>query len=253
MATYRIRPITLARQKADKGPMTYLVHYGETIWRPYIFWIVEGAKQNILVDTAIEAADYRSYQPAFRDLSIEHLLTFEEGLAKASLTPADVDIVIQTHLHFDHSYNTFKCDNAKVIVQEKELRYARDPHSVFRSMYARALLEGLDFMTVDGQKEILPGIELIPAPGHTPGCQAVSIRTEAGRAVISGFCCVRENFYPSADIHKTDSPFAGAEVIIPGIHHDAAQAYDSIVKIKELADIVLPVHEPDLMGVESIP
>ena len=253
MKTYRIRPITLSRVQSDKGPMTYLVHYGEKIWRPYIFWIIEGAEKNIIVDTAIHADDYKLHHKGFKNLPIEHLMSFEDGLFKASLSPDDIDIVIQTHLHFDHCHNTHKCKNARVLVQEEELRFARDPHPVFASMYDSHLLDTLVFETVRGHKRILPGIEVIPAPGHTPGCQAVAVDTEAGHAVISGFCSTMENFFPAENIQETVSPFAGYPVIIPGIHYNAFQAYQSIIEIKALADIILPVHEPDLMNVDTIP
>ena len=253
MKTYRIRPITLARAKSDKGPMTYLIHYGEKIWRPYIFWIIEGAGKNIIVDTAIHATDYTAYHPGFKNLPIEHLMSFEEGLSRASLSPSEIDIVIQTHLHFDHCHNTQKCKNAKVLVQEEELRFAKEPHPVFAPMYASNLLEGLNFETVRGRQSIMPGIEVIPVPGHTPGCQAVAINTDVGCAVISGFCSIMENFFPDENIKEKVSPFAGYPVTIPGIHYSAELAYDSMMKIKQLADIILPLHEPDLMNVECIP
>jgi glyoxylase-like metal-dependent hydrolase (beta-lactamase superfamily II) len=253
MHTYRIRPIALSRAESDKGPMTYLIHYGEKIWRPYILWIIEGAEKNIIVDTAIHADDYRAYHQGFENLAIEPLMSFEEGLLRASLTPSEVDIVIQTHLHFDHCHNTQKCKNAKILVQEEELRFAKDPHPVFAPMYASRLLEGLDFEIVSGRQCIMPGIEVIPVPGHTPGCQAVAVDTDAGRAVISGFCSIKENFFPAEDIKEKVSPFAGYPVTIPGIHYSAERAYDSMLKIKKVADIILPLHEPGLMNLDSIP
>jgi glyoxylase-like metal-dependent hydrolase (beta-lactamase superfamily II) len=253
MNTYRILPITLARAESDKGPMTYLIHYGKKIWRPYIFWIIEGAEKNIIVDSAIHADDYRAYHRGFGNLPIEHLMSFEEGLSMASLTPSEIDIVIQTHLHFDHCHNSKKCINAKILVQDDELRFAMDPHPVFAPMYSSHLLEGLAFETVRGRQRILPGIEVVPVPGHTPGCQAVAIDTDAGRAVISGFCSIKENFFPAEDIKENVSPFAGYPVTIPGIHYSAERAYESMLKVKQLADIILPLHEPELMEVDSIP
>ena len=41
--------------------------------------------------------------------------------------------------------------------------------------------------------------------------------------------------------------------MIPGIHFNAISAYESILKIKEIADIVIPMHEPELMNIETIP
>jgi N-acyl homoserine lactone hydrolase len=253
MAKLRIRPVTLCRVQADKGTMTYLTYYGEKIWRPYIFFIIEGAGQNILVDTAIHAEDYKAYHPGCRNLPFEALKTFEDALSEVSLQPDDIDLVIQTHLHMDHCFNTRKCRNATVLVQEEELRYAEAPHPIFSWLYKKSLLQGLKFETVRGRKEIIPGIEVIPVPGHSPGCQAVSVDTEAGKAVITGFCCIEENFFPAEDIKERVSPFAGYPVIIPGIHYDALRAYESVLQIKELADIVIPMHEPELMGIETIP
>lgn len=253
MKRYRIRPVVLSRAWADKGAMTYLIYHGEQIVRPYVFWIIEGAGKKIIVDTAIHAEQYRGHHPGFRNLPIEHCLTFEEGLSKASLQPDDLDMVIQTHLHFDHCFNTSRCKNAKVVVQEDELEFAKAPHPMFANMYSESLLKGLKFEPIRGRKEILPGIEVIPVPGHTPGCQAVSVETEAGRAVIAGFCCIKENFFPSEDIQERVSPFAGYPIIVPGIHFDVMQAYESVLKAKELADIVLPLHEPEIMNMEGIP
>jgi glyoxylase-like metal-dependent hydrolase (beta-lactamase superfamily II) len=253
MVQLRIHPVTLTRIQADKGIMTYLTYYGEKIWRPYIFWIIEGAGQNILVDTAIHADQYQGYHRGFRDLPFEPLLTFEQALSKFSLRPEDIDLVIQTHLHFDHCFNTSKCKNAKVLIQEEELKFAREPHPAFSVLYSQSLLEGLNFKTIRGRKIISPGIEVIPVPGHSPGCQAVSISTDAGRAVITGFCCIKENFFPAEDIQERVTPFAGYPVMVPGIHYDVIRAYESLLKIKEMADIIIPMHEPDLMNVETIP
>ena len=253
MGKLRIRPITLSRVLAEKGIVTFLSYYGEKIWRPYTFWIIEGAGKNILVDSAIHAEDYKRYHPGFKDLPIEHLLSFEEGLSKASLKPDDIDLIIQTHLHFDHCYNTSKCKKAKVLVQEEELRFAKKPHPVFSTMYSKSLLQGLKFELIQGRKKILPGIEVIPVPGHTPGCQAVAVETKSGRAIITGCCCIKENFYPPEDIKERVSPLAGYPLIIPGIHFNASAAYESLKKIKKLADILLPVHEPELMNMEMIP
>lgn len=252
MAEYRIKSITLARVLADKGAMTYLSYYGEKIWRPYVFWIIEGGDKKILVDTAIHAADYKGFASGFKNLPIEHVNSFGKSLAEKSIAVDEIDIIIQTHLHFDHCFNTHHCKNAEVVVQKKELAFANNPHPVFAPMYSKKLLKEINFLTVDGYTEILPGIEVIPVPGHTPGCQAVSIMTKKGRAVISGFCSILENFFPPEDIKERISPFSGYPVIIPGINYNALEAYESILKIKKLADIVLPMHEPSLMDTEEI-
>ena len=244
---YQIIPLVLLKYEGEKGIMTFLTDYGKLITRPFVLWYIRGAEKNILVDTAIEMRDYKNYHPDFKNLSMDQVMSFEEALGSVGLTPEKVDVVIQTHLHFDHCYNTRKCVNAKVIVQENELRFA---HSAgpFKGLYRKELFEGLHFEVVKGDHELGKGIELILTPGHSRGGQAVSVQTEGGRAIISGFCSIQENFHP-----KKTHPMAGHPVVLPGIMVDAVKAYESILKIKERADIILPLHDPDLLEMKSIP
>lgn len=67
-------------------------------------------------------------------------------------------------------------------------------------------------------------------------------------AVISGFCPTKENF-PPEKVH----PFAGGSVVLPGIMVVAIKAYHSLLKLKEKADIILPLHDPDVLEMGSIP
>ena len=244
---YRIIPLVLLKYEGEKGIMTFLTDYGKLILRPYVMWYIEGADKNILVDTAIEMEDYKNYHPDFKKLSMDQIMSFEEALGSIRLTPEKVDMVIQTHLHFDHCYNTRQCANAKVIIQEDELKFA---HSAgpFQGLYREELFEGLNFEVVKGDRELFEGIELIHVPGHSRGGQAVSVQTKDGKAIISGFCSIRENFFP-----KKTHPMAGHPVLLPGIMVDAVKAYESILKIKERADIILPLHDPGLLEMKSIP
>jgi len=250
---YVIKPLLLSQLLGEKGVMTYLAYYGQSIIRPYVMWFIEGGEKKILVDTAIEARDYQNLSPGFRRFPFKHVQTFEEALAKVNCQPKDIDIVIQTHLHIDHTYNTPKCFNAKVYVQKEELRFAQDPHPIYKMMYSQKIIKDLNFEIIKGDQTIFPGIDVLFVPGHTPGCQAVAIQTQKGKAVISGFCSIMENFYPPEDIQLTVSPFAGYPVIIPGIHTDSLQAYDSVLRIKKIADIIIPVHDPNISIREHIP
>ena len=140
---YRIIPLVLSKYLGEKGIMTFLTDYGKEILRPFVMWYIEGHEKNILVDTAIDAKDYRNYHPKFKDLDVVSLMTFEEALDSINLTPDKIDIVIQTHLHFDHCYNTRKCKRAKVVVQEDELKFVDNP-APFDGLYRKGLLAGLN-------------------------------------------------------------------------------------------------------------
>lgn len=245
--SYQIIPLVLLKYEGEKGVMTFLTDYGKPIVRPFVMWYIGGAEKNIIVDTAIEMRDYKNYHRDFNHLSMDHLMSFEEALESVHLTPDKIDMVIQTHLHFDHCYNTRKCVNAEVVVQEDEVQFARSA-GPYQGLYRKELFEGLRFKVVKGDHELLKGIELLLVPGHSLGGQAVSIQTKNGKAIISGFCSIKENFYP-----KKTHPMAGHPVVLPGIMVDAVKAYESILKIKERADIILPLHDPELLEIKGIP
>jgi N-acyl homoserine lactone hydrolase len=253
MNTYEIRPLMLSKVASEMGPMTYLAYPGRAIIRPYVMWYIRAGDTDVLVDTAIEAEDYKQYHPGFSNMPFEPEQSFEQALKKVGCGPDDIDIIIQTHLHMDHIYNTSKCRNAVVYVQKNELEFSMNPHPIFEITYPRGIIKNLAFEVIDGEQTILPGISVMPAPGHTPGCQAVIVDTTEGKAVISGFCSIMENFYPPEDVKEKVTPFASYPVIAPGIHTDLFQAYESVLKVKEVADIIIPVHDPEMAGRERIP
>jgi len=245
---YRIIPLVLSKYVAEKGIMTFLTDYGQAIVRPFVMWYIEGHEKNILVDTGINAHDYKNYNPKFRDLDVESMMTFEEALDSINLTPDSIDVVIQTHLHFDHCYNTRKCKNARVVIQKDELDFANDPVP-FDGLYRKDLVEGLNLEVIQGDYTLFDGLDVILAPGHSAGGQAVCIRTRRGKVVISCLCGTRENFYP-----QTPHPLAGGgAVILPGIMLDAVKAYQSMLRLKAMADFIVPLHDPEVLEMKAIP
>ena len=125
-------------------------------------------------------------------------------------------------------------------VQKKEYAFLKKPHPVDHRYYPD-ILDDVKVVEVDGDANIVDGIDVILSPGHTVGGQSVAVNTAEGRAVITGFCCNDKNF-----------PSTGP-AIAPGVHIDLTEAYDSIQKIKELADILLPLHDPTIGTRKSIP
>jgi len=253
MKGYTIKPLMLSKVMSEMGQMTYLAYPGRSIVRPYVMWYIRAGDTDVLVDTAIEAEDYRAYHPGFNKMPFEPVQSFEQALEKVGCGPDDIDIVIQTHLHMDHIYNTSKCGNAVIYVQKNELEFAINPHPIFEILYPRDIIKNLAFEVIDGEQTILPGIAVMPVPGHTPGGQAVIVDTAEGKAVISGFCSIMENFFPPEDVKTTVTPFASYPVIAPGIHTNLFQAYESVLKVKQVADIIIPLHDPDMAERNQIP
>jgi glyoxylase-like metal-dependent hydrolase (beta-lactamase superfamily II) len=170
----------------------------------------------------------------------KNVQTLEEGLAKHGLTPEDIDWLVFTHLHFDHAANAKLMKNATIIVQKIEYDFMNNPHPVFAGLYNPEFIAGMKLKLVEGDAEVVPGITVHLVPGHTPGAQAVAVDTAAGKAVITGFCSI-------GDVFTEDG------VLTPGIHASALDAYDSALKVKNMADIVIPQHDPILAEKTQIP
>jgi N-acyl homoserine lactone hydrolase len=248
MATYRIHPIVLGTKAFDKGMMTYQYAYGQPYTIPIYSWYLEGGDKKVLVDTG----EMSPLQSRDREEKIGgKIYTIEEGLGRWGLSPGDIDVVIHTHLHNDHCENDYKCTNARFFVHEKELETIHDPHPLdFRYLedYIEDVEENGQIETVTADGEILPGIEVMHTPAHTPGGVTVFVKTPGGRAAITGFCVIKDNFYPPKEITAMEM-----EVIPPGTNVNPYEAYDIMLKVKEMADILIPLHEPRFAAVDTIP
>src|SRR4030065_1238062 len=110
---YTIKPLLLGKFKGSKGQMTYFVDYEKEIWIPRVAWYIKAGDKHVLVDTGLSSPAIQRY---LFGRPYEEIASFEEALNALGLTPGDIDIVIQTHLHYDHCGNTTKCTRAKVIV-----------------------------------------------------------------------------------------------------------------------------------------
>ena len=240
--SYEIVPLTLSYYQAEKGYMTYMSGYGQSIIRPFVVWFIRGASKNIIVDSGIEAQDYVDYHPSFKDLEVIHLQSFDDALASVGITPEQVDIVVQTHLHFDHCCNLKRCVNAEVLVQKAEYDFAMDP-APYGGIYRPDFWEGANLHLIEGEYEIEPGLTLLPVPGHAAGGQAVLVETGSGTIAIAGMCTCQENFYPSAG-----HPMVGDEkTLLPGILLNARDAYESMKRLQSRADKILALHDPDIL------
>jgi glyoxylase-like metal-dependent hydrolase (beta-lactamase superfamily II) len=120
----------------------------------------------------------------------------QDSLRHAGVAPEEIDLVINTHLHFDHcGGNTRQVDgrdvpafpNAGYIVQRAELEHAMNPNERDRASYFEdrfvPVQKSGQWQLVEGDVEIVPGISVVRIPGHNADIQAVKI-SGAGRAVM---------------------------------------------------------------------
>ncbi len=151
--------------------------------------LIRHAQGNVLVETGLhdKTPNYVKHHNIVKNPSLI------ESMSIAGVKPLDVDIVINSHLNPDHAgWNTRYIDgklmptfeNAKYVIQKKEWKTAIDPGFELKNDYFSVEKDVLpleksgNLELVDGEKEVLPGIFVVPTPGHTAGHQSIIIKAE---------------------------------------------------------------------------
>ena len=173
-----ITPIRVADLEAEGELMPVYVH------------VVDHPDGRVLVDTGLT-----QLHPAVADMD-PRLTPLSE---QTDVDLAGIDVVVNTHLHFDHCGGNHLFAGKPVYVQRRELDDARnlDDYSIREWVEAA----GVRYVPVDGELEVLPGIRLVPTPGHTRGSQVVVVETGGRPVVIAGDTAV---FFGDLDEPRTE-------------------------------------------------
>jgi glyoxylase-like metal-dependent hydrolase (beta-lactamase superfamily II) len=155
--------------------------------------LVRAAGKNIVVETG----NGTKWDPKLRNIyGIQEGDPLRDSLSKVGVAPEEVDMVINTHLHFDHAGGNTRVvggrdvpvfSNAQYVVQRAELEHAMNPTERDRASYFAdrfvPVSEAAQWRLVDGDVEIVPGISVVRIPGHNADIQAVKI-SGGNRTVI---------------------------------------------------------------------
>lgn len=163
--TTTITPIHVADLVAEGELMPVYVH------------LIDHPDGRVLVDTG-----FTELHPAAADLD-------PRVLDQQEIDPASIDLVVNTHLHFDHCGGNHLFTGTPIYVQRRELEDART--EVGYTIPEWVDPPGVRYVPVDGEHELLPGVRLLPAPGHTRGSQVVVVENAGSRpSVIAGDAAV---------------------------------------------------------------
>jgi N-acyl homoserine lactone hydrolase len=137
-------------------------------------------------------------------------------LAAIGVKPADVAVVVNSHLHFDHAGNNRAFPTATFIVQGEHLVYARGRPN-FPGIYWDD--PALRYMLASGRVQVAAGVEVVPTPGHAPGHQSLVVDlAETGRVVLCG-----DAAFTRANLERSEIP-----------SQDPAAGKDSLALIRSL-------------------
>ena len=139
-------------------------------------YAVPHASGLVLLDTGIGAADEETeawYRP--------RRIPLHQALGEGGWTLDDVHLVVNCHLHFDHCGGNPLLPGRRVVAQREELATARAGGYTIE-----ALIEGSTYEELDGEAEVLPGVHVIPTPGHVDGHQSVAVVCDDGSVVLAG-------------------------------------------------------------------
>jgi glyoxylase-like metal-dependent hydrolase (beta-lactamase superfamily II) len=153
------------------------------------------------------------------------------ALEGRGLAPEDIDVVVLTHAHWDHVQNVSLFERARILVHPEELRYARSPHRNDHATppWTGAILDRHDIREVCEGSEIVPGVTVLEAPGHSAGTVAVVVETDMGLAVVTG--------------DAIQDGRVAAEGRNALVFWNEEQADRSVRKILDVADVVYPGHD----------
>lgn len=150
-----------------------------------------------------------------------------------------IDYVILSHLHFDHAGNVgmFKNTNAKLVCHQKEKDFAFGFEGLFTGAHLKTDYEDLNFETVSGDTEILPGVTLLETPGHTVGCMSMQVDLPDSGTMI----------FTSDAVYMGDS--YGPPVTPAAIVNDMGQFFESVEKLRGIQErtnaTMVFGHDPD--------
>lgn len=162
--------------------------------------VVRAPGLTMLVDSCVGNDKPRPRNPKFH----QRRGTYLEDLAAAGVTPEDIDIVMCTHLHADHvGWNTRlengqwvpTFPNARYLFAKPEIEHWREvladspPDEVNHGSWADSVapvFEAGQAVQVAADHKVADGIELIGAPGHTPGNVIVRLEDRGERAYLTG-------------------------------------------------------------------
>lgn len=235
-AQWSITPLDLGSMALCKAVEVYMTGFDIVSEIPLLAWLLRDGRHTVLVDSGpcdVERAR-RLHRPIVRTPQ-QALLA---ALARHNVQASDIDLLVNTHLHWDHCMGNELIPDAPVVIQKDELTYAACPlpcdlrayEADLGSIYYNSFYSRLK--VVEGDCDLLPGLRILHTPGHTPGSQSVLVNTARGAYIIAG------------DAVSSFEAWNATPQKLPGIFTSKAECYRTYKKLASFQATILPGHEP---------
>lgn len=232
----------------DKSTVTLGSGAGTKIDIPVPFFLIQHPKGNLLYDTGLakELLEDPDKHWGIVAKGYKVLMTKEQyctaQLAQIGITPDDINYVVMSHLHMDHTGGLREFPKAKILVQRREMEWAYTADWYQKAAYIRAdfdrrlkyeFIEGLEQNPYDvfGDGSVTVWL----TPGHTPGHQTLLVKLpDSGSFMLTGDAC-----YTSEILNKK---------VLPGVCWNAQEAVKSVKMIQHMRDNGVTIvcgHDPE--------
>jgi len=221
----------------ERSGLFYGERSADRVQIPVACYLVKTSDTTILFDTGFSP---RAVPGLLRN---DPLARFSEAdllvhrLDSVGLEPDAVDLVVLSHLHFDHAGGAFLFPKSELVAQQDEYAYAHHPASFYASLYYRKNfdLPGYRWRLIEGDLELVPGVTVLRSDGHTPGHQSLLVELPESRPIIlAGDCCYWQEHIDQERV--------------PGVVWNPTLALHSIKRLKTIARLlegqIFPSHDP---------
>jgi N-acyl homoserine lactone hydrolase len=280
MKEYRIKPLLTGWFHMNWGLIMSPIAQGYFADLPVFMFLIEGEDgEQIIVDGSYQHDHVPKFifgpKPRTPELEVP------EVLRRNGVDPLTIKKVLVTHLHHDHTGYLHLFENADFYVQEEELINSYFPMGY--QAVGTCQEDWIDlvprFRLVNGDFNLQEGIDLIFAHGHTQGHQAVAVNTSKGRAIIFGDAAYLygglakrfpKQFYEVVEKggvagRKLDLEDPEVQQVLTKVFSARFGGYfgpsilnpgdimRTLAKLDQMADIVIPGHDPELIRMKVIP
>ena len=259
MQSISIIPLNVGSSRSDHSMATLRKKLGVVRDNRFCAYYIEGAEKRILVDTGPSDQEHALKWHKEINPAISPDQNIVVALDRIGVKAEEIEIVLLTHLHYDHAFNLKEFKNAEIYVAREELSYALmplPPHyfsyenwKIGLTPYFISSIERMKILELEPQ-EVFKKITMIPTPGHSLGHMSVVVETSQGPYVICGDAAIiRENL--------VGDPARHVPYTMVGLYMDFVATWKSLETIDKIVggDVsrVLPGHDPSVFEKERYP